>query len=120
MHRPFRWGASDCFLAAADVYAALHGVDPAAPVRGYRTEQEADVIIQRMGGFAAMFRTLMRWAGATEREPRTGDLALCPDGAATGRWGRGVLVCVGRGAFASKGLRGVIYSDRCDFAMGPR
>ncbi|WP_397544909.1 DUF6950 family protein [Roseicitreum antarcticum] len=42
MRGPFVWGASDCCTSASDVFQALHGVDPMAPLRGqYTTEAGA-------------------------------------------------------------------------------
>jgi hypothetical protein len=41
MLRPFAWGVADCCTAACGAFAELHGFDPMAHWRGYRTAREA-------------------------------------------------------------------------------
>lgn len=41
MLRPFEWGAADCCTAACGAFADMHGFDPMAHWRGYRTAREA-------------------------------------------------------------------------------
>lgn len=47
---PFVWGSNDCALFACDAIAAISGHDPAADVRGYKTERGAARVIKRLGG----------------------------------------------------------------------
>ena len=49
MSRPFEWGRCDCCTAACDVFAALWGFDPMAPVRGYHGAREAAQLMARPG-----------------------------------------------------------------------
>lgn len=48
--RPFEWGAHDCTMAAADVVAAVTGVDPMAEFRGrYTSSRGAAKLINSLG-----------------------------------------------------------------------
>lgn len=62
--RPFEWGHSDCCTRACDVFRALHGVDPMAPLRGrYDGPVGAARLIRSYGGWQAMCATLAARAG---------------------------------------------------------
>ena len=62
--QPFEWGRSDCCTRACDVFRALHGVDPMAPLRGrYDGPVGAARLIRSFGGWSAMCSTLAAGAG---------------------------------------------------------
>ena len=79
---PIVWGSSDCCTRACDVFAALHGVDPMAPLRGrYSSAAEALHMIRARGGWLRMCNDLAdaapggvgrarslttRWTGAAD------------------------------------------------------
>ncbi len=66
-HAPFRWGAHDCVLWAADAIVACTGQDPAAEWRGrYGNETEAEAIILRAGGLAELVAGAQATRGAGE------------------------------------------------------
>lgn len=50
----FAWGANDCALFVCDAVQAQTGHDPAADVRGYKTEAGAARVIKRLGGMRAI------------------------------------------------------------------
>lgn len=81
--QPFEWGRSDCCTRACDVYRALHGVDPMAPLRGrYDGPVSAARLIRSYGGWQAMCATLAGRAGlvqAGSEEPGAA-LGLVPNG----------------------------------------
>lgn len=80
MLQPFGWGRADCCTAACDVFAAIHGIDPMAPLRGqYVTRREALVEIRRRGGFEAMAVDLARDAGLQACDPRPGAIGVVRD-----------------------------------------
>lgn len=55
LRQAFRWGVHDCCLWAADVVLATTGRDLAAGLRGtYGDEAEARVVLERLGGLAAI------------------------------------------------------------------
>lgn len=56
---PFDWGAHDCCLFPADSGLIVCGVDFAAPVRGYSSQEEAEAIIAGYGSMETMVSTLM-------------------------------------------------------------
>lgn len=77
MGGPWVWGQSDCCASACDVFAALHGIDPMAPLRGrYATAREAALMIASYGGWRAMCAALARDAGLREGTGGAGDLGL--------------------------------------------
>lgn len=83
--RPFEWGVSDCCTRACDVFAALHGVDPMAPLRGrYKTRLGALRLIRRMGGWQAMTEALAAQAGLVPGGAAQGDLGLVETGRGPG------------------------------------
>lgn len=104
MGQPLIWGASDCCTAACDVFLALHGVDPMAPLRGaYTTGSGAWRAIQSYGGHVAMTEALAAAAGlvpASDGEP--GLIGLSHEGAAVGLGGRALLICIQPGEWACK------------------
>lgn len=55
LRRPFVWGEHDCCLFAADAVLAITGTDPATGLRGtYRTEAQAQALLQQLGGLQAI------------------------------------------------------------------
>lgn len=52
--KPFAWGVQDCCLFVCDCIQAMTGRDPAADVRGYTTEKQAQRIVKRLGGIRAI------------------------------------------------------------------
>lgn len=61
---PFVWGLSDCCTCACDAFAARHGIDPMAPLRGrYSTAREALALITAWGGWQGMFAALAQRSG---------------------------------------------------------
>lgn len=76
---PMVWGVSDCCACACDVFHALHGVDPMAPLRGaYRSERGAQVVIAKRGGWLAMAQDLADLAGLKNGQCAAGELILLP------------------------------------------
>ena len=74
---PFVWGRSDCCTAACDAFAALHGVDPMASLRGrYSTRIGAALIIHRAGGFIALAEGLAARAGLVPSDGGAGDIGV--------------------------------------------
>ncbi len=57
---PFVWGSNDCCLFACNCILAITGVDVAAPFRGYRTRQEAMVVLEKLGGVGGVAETVAR------------------------------------------------------------
>lgn len=52
--RPFAWGSHDCCLFVCDAVLSMTGHDPAADVRGYRTERQAVRLVKQLGGMRAI------------------------------------------------------------------
>lgn len=99
----WRWGLLDCTTAASDVFAALHGIDPMAPVRGkYRSAVEAYRLIEAWGGMMAMGSALAHLAGLTEGISAPGEIGISKLGFCSGRWDRAAVICVSPGAWAAK------------------
>lgn len=124
MSEPWSWGLSDCSASACDVFAALHGVDPLAPVRGsYGSPIGAIRLIQRWGGFAEMANALAVSAGLQIGQGAPGEIGLSmpgaaswPDGAARGLENRCLLICVQPGHWAGKTMTGyaiISNAERC-------
>lgn len=110
MARRWEWGSADCCAAACDVFAAIHGIDPMARLRGaYATRDEAEAMIARHGGLEALAASLAAEAGLRASEGRAGDIGVSEAGAASG--GRCLMICTGRG-WAAKSPTG--------FALLPR
>ncbi|WCR18447.1 DUF6950 family protein [Paracoccus alcaliphilus] len=103
MSRPFEWGRCDCCTAACDVFAALWGFDPMAPVRGYHGAREAAQLMARPGGLAALADDLTRRAGLREGHA-VGGLAIVTPSAPSGR--PSILICIEPGFWAGKSPNG--------------
>lgn len=74
---PLVWGVSDCCTRACDVFAALHGVDPMAPLRGrYAGPVEALRVIASRGGWLRMVDDLCIAAGLQRGATGPGALGL--------------------------------------------
>lgn len=87
---PFAWGTNDCATFAADVIAAMTGVDFAEGLRGqYASREEADALLEERGwgdveGLADAFLPRL------EGRPRRGDVVMLQ-----GLEGRYLAVCLG-------------------------
>lgn len=117
MSAHWQWGAADCCTGASDVFAALHGFDPMAPVRGqYDTALSAYRLIREWGGFAAMAQSLADIAGLRASDGLPGDIGLSPVGATEGPERRALLICIQPGAWAGKtdtGFAILPTAERC-------
>lgn len=113
----WKWGRADCCTSACDVFAALHGIDPMAPLRGrYASAVGAWRIIREWGGFPAMAEALARGAGLTVGRGLPGEIGLSAPGHAGGPDGRALLVCVRPGQWAGKSEGGFTIlpgAERC-------
>jgi len=94
--RPFKWGAHDCGLFAADCVLAMTGHDCAADLRGaYDDPRSALAVIERLGGLAAIATQAFGYPIPVPMASR-GDVLLLRD-----LQGRELLgVCVGTEAAA--------------------
>jgi hypothetical protein len=99
MLRPFAWGAADCCTAACGAFADLHGFDPMADWRGYRTAREA---LRNLGPDpVGTIRMTLERAGLT-RGCAIGGFGLTEyDGRPS------LLLCVGPDLWAGKTLNGL-------------
>jgi len=102
--KPFVWGRCDCCLILADWWMAVHGVDPAADLRGaYGSEEECHALLAREGGVLRLVGRLAGSVGAVPTtEPVPGDFGvvkvaglhigaiLAPDGKWAGKSPRGL------------------------------
>ena len=117
MSAHWSWGTADCCTGACDVYAALHGIDPMAPVRGqYEGAMGAYRLIRSWGGFPAMAEALARIAGLQPGQGQPGEIGLSAAGAADGPENRALLICIQPGAWAGKtpdGFAILPLADRC-------
>lgn len=101
------WGSADCCACAADVFAALHGVDPMAPVRGmYDDAMGAYRLIRDWGGFPAMAEAMARISGLSVGSGQPGEIGLSEPGNAGGPDGRAMLICIQPGQWAGKSEMG--------------
>lgn len=58
---PFVWGQTDCSMWCASWIKAVHGVDPAASLRGtYATAEECAALIERHGGFVELVAGILK------------------------------------------------------------
>lgn len=63
--RRFAWGRTDCALLVADWWRSVHGIDPAASLRGtYGTEDECHRLLAERGGLARLVGELLGAVGA--------------------------------------------------------
>lgn len=113
----WRWGSADCCTAACDVFAALHGRDPMAAVRGsYGGAVSAARLIRTWGGFPEMAEALARAARLVQSNGRPGAIGLSAPGDAGGPDGRAMLICIEPGAWAGKSELGYTIlpnAERC-------
>jgi hypothetical protein len=76
---PVRYGVDDCCLAAANIYAAVLGIDPAARWRGrYRTRRGAQRQLGKEGiiGTLASVAKAHGWRRIRPSAAKTGDLGI--------------------------------------------
>lgn len=113
----WQWGVRDCCSSAADVFLALHGIDPMAEVRGtYSTAIGAYRLIRDWGGFPAMADAMARIAGLEIGTGQPGEIGLSEPGNAGGPDGRAMLICIQPGQWAGKSEMGFVVLpgvERC-------
>lgn len=81
MGGPFVWGRADCCSAPCAAFAALHGIDPMARVRGtYDSRSGAWRLIRTMGGLQTFAPRLARDAGLRAVPSGIGVIGLIPNG----------------------------------------
>lgn len=102
MCRPFAWGHCDCCSAACDIFAALWGVDPMAPVRGYLGASGARRMMKSHGGLPALADDLADRSGLSEGHA-VGGIALSHEISGN----RSLLICIKPGFWAGKSLNGM-------------
>jgi len=91
--RPFEWGKNDCSLLLANWWLHVHGVDPAAWLRGtYATSEQKDAVLVANHGLQRLVTRIARSAGSCRTvTPTIGDFGLIAHG---GRpYG---AICIGR------------------------
>lgn len=103
---PFAWGVHDCCLIIADWWLAVHGVDPAADIRGtYATKEECHALLDREGGMRALIERYATAVGAERvSTPKAGDFGLVT--LATG--GEVAAIMASDGKWAAKSERGLV------------
>lgn len=76
--RPFVWGQDDCSLFLADWWMEVHGVDPAASLRGsYDSQETCHKVLFWRGGLVCVVSGLAKTVGAVRtRNPQDGDFAV--------------------------------------------
>ena len=99
MTGPIEYGASDCCMAAANVFRDLTGLDMMAPWRGrYRDEAVARAILKSGGGLLRLVRHRARALKLRHGCGRAGEI-----GVVRGDNGDHVLaVCLGRDIWAGR------------------
>jgi len=115
LHTPFRWGAHDCCLFAADCIQAMTGADPARKLRGL-TVRRSMRFVKDCGGMVGL---AIHFLGAPTRgdSARVGDIVAIPAG------GRVLLaVCTGRDRVVAPGPMGLssiaLKSALCAWRVG--
>jgi hypothetical protein len=76
--RPFQYGETDCFMAAAEWIGICHGVNPAAAWRGtYSNAEECASVLKEHGEFPrAAARGLREFGLERTTNPLPGDVAV--------------------------------------------
>ncbi|ETD89946.1 DUF6950 family protein [Rhodobacter capsulatus] len=95
MGGPFVWGRADCCTGPADAFAALWGMDPMAPVRGYVGMVGATRMIREAGGLHRLAAHLAATSGLREVDPaeaKPGAIGVVANG-----FGHSLGLCVGPG-----------------------
>jgi hypothetical protein len=104
--RPYEWGRVDCCTCAADVFRALHGVDPMTGMRGsYATALGAARVIRKRGGFEAMAHDQAGVAGLRPGTGAVGDLGLVLGERA--EMGGALAICAAPGVWWMKARTGM-------------
>lgn len=119
MARPWAWGQADCWCAACDVFAAVHGFDPMAAHRGrYAGRAGAARIVREAGGMVALAAGTFEAAGLVRGLRSRAALALTEAGMAQGMGRRALCVHVGEGVFAGKTAEGFGLTGRVEEVWG--
>lgn len=103
--KPFIWGENDCCLFACNCVWAITGTDIAAAFRGYRSIEEAKVILDLYGGVGGVAEAVALEHGVYEvrcAQARRGDICLIDAG-----HGETLGVCVGENILCP-GLKGLV------------
>jgi hypothetical protein len=98
---PFAWGEHDCCLFVCDAVQAITGHDPAADLRGYRSEREAMRIIHAHGGLRAIAQA-RAGAEVPVLAAQVGDVGLLPIE------GRDTLALCGGAHWLAPGAQGLV------------
>jgi hypothetical protein len=105
---PFGFGTNDCCLFTCDWLRRLHGVDAAAPFRGYSSALGAARVLEDRGGVLTIAEQVCAengWVGVPVKLARRGDVVALDMG-----HGPSLGVCVGAES-AFPGEHGIIYRD---------
>ena len=121
MGGPFKWGFSDCFLAASSTFEELTGIDMSSQVRGsYCSLPEAEVVLGSYGGCmlilmkACAARVGLRLMDSCSAAP-IGSIGLCSLGTSGSLDSRSACVKVRPNVWAAKALRGFSLSAQAEF-----
>lgn len=111
--KPFTWGQNDCCLFACDCALAMTGTDMAATLRGYTNFDEAQEILKRFGGVAAVADAMTELHGVPKipaLQAKRGDICLIDvgNGETLGVCAGDRIICPGfRGLVAYPLLQGI-------------
>lgn len=101
LHMPFTWGRQDCCLFVCDAVLALTGHDPAAGLRGYKTERGAARVLKQHGGVHQLAQTRLGVAIPLSLA-QVGDVGLVQQG------GRDSLALWAGAAWLAPGPQGLV------------
>ena len=106
---PWVWGEADCCTSVCDVVLRLFGVDPMADLRGaYGSRDEADAVVEAVGGFLALASQIATGAGflPVSGPVWPGDVGVTAPGVHQPDR-RALAICAGVGAWVCKSPRGL-------------
>ena len=111
----FEWGVRDCFTAASDVFAELHGLDFMADFRrSYASEFGSLRIIARHGSLMGVARECALRLRLIETPARTGAIGVSRPEDACG--GPALMICVTPDAWIGKSAQGVVVVPSAQIA----